>query len=55
MLLPTLGLLFVTFVLQYISGVLHRRDSRRRQDGIDVIVDRKDAEIEYIFPSHYDK
>ncbi len=48
----TLGLLFVTFVLYYTSGVLHRRNSRRRQDGIDVIVERKDAEIEYSFSSH---
>ena len=50
MLLTTLG--FVTFVLHYISGALHRRNSRRRQDGIDVIVEREDAEIEYSFPSH---
>lgn len=41
-----MGLLFMTFVLYHISGVLHRRNSRRRQDGIDVIVERKDAEIE---------
>ena len=51
LLLTTLGLPFVTFVIHYTSGVLHRRNSRRRQDGIDVIVEREDAEIEYSFPS----
>ena len=41
-----MGSLFVAFVLYHICGVLHRRNSRRRQDGIDVVVERKDAEIE---------
>ena len=52
LLLTTLGLLFVTLVLRYITGVLHRRNSRRRQDGIDVIVEKEDAEIEYSSLSH---
>ena len=53
LLLPTaLGLIFATPVVQYIRRVLYRRNSRRRQDGIDVIVGREDAEIEYIFPSY---
>jgi hypothetical protein len=51
-LLTTLGLLFATLVGRYISGVLYRRNSRPRQDGINVIVDRNDAEIEYILSSH---
>ena len=50
--LTTLSLLFVSFVLYYIRGVSHRRNSHRRQDGLDVLVERKDAEIEYSFPRH---
>ena len=46
-LLTTLGLLFVTPVLHYIRGVLHRRNSHLRQDRVEIIVPAKDATIEY--------
>ena len=47
--LLTMLCLLTTCFLLYISRLLQRRNSCRRQDGIAVIVECRDAEIEYSF------
>lgn len=47
-LLTTVGLLFVTPLLHYIKGVLHRRNSRPRQYRLIPVVEAKDATIDIV-------
>lgn len=48
-LLTTLGLFLVIPTFHFINGVLYRRNSHPRQDGIGGDVNKEDAEFEYNF------